>query len=437
VVDLILTVARREGLMPMFECLEIVPTDKTCVIGRRPRPGIPTLRLSTGVILEEPSAWLRFLVVKRRKSKDTAAEYAKILSEFIRLSGNRAHIALDESVYRLTFSVDDDLLIAWRDDMEVKGLTCQRINKKISCIFRWLLWCQENGYISGLVGKDPESGKVWPITAEEIESRDRNGRLSFRKETPLLLSIVRQPNRHTPTRSEIESLHGRTSPYRHAIRNSLIVSWAEEVGLRRLELLSILLEDIPSLADIEALQVSDALFFLTVRNGKGCKKRRVPVSPHLLRITYEYIKIERQDIVDRYDGCKEVPNIVFISDRGSELNPNAVSNLMGKLFKDANVRNASLHRLRAVFLTRVVESFMVKVDEHGIPIGEATVLLMAAEYAGHSNIWSLRPYLTALKRARLERRGESLAELEQRKRELKREIAMLESRRELSKSRKS
>lgn len=412
----------------MIGQVEIVKTDQTCIIARKSRPGIPTLRLGSGAILEEPSAWLRYLAVMRRKSLKSVDEYAKILREFIRVSGDVSRISYDEITFRLAFSVDDYLLMEWRDEMEARGLTRQRINMKLSCIFRWLLWCQENGYVLRLVGKDPISGEAWPVTAEEKLSRDRGGRSVFRSVSPLLLPINRQPNRHTPTRTEIESLHEKTASYRHAIRNSLLLSWAEEVGLRRTELLSILLDDIPELDVIKALQASGDLFHLEVRNGKGGRRRRVPVNPHLLRTTYDYIRIERQEIVDRYAGRKRVPETVFISDRGGKLNLNAVSNLMATVFKNAEVHNASLHRLRAVFLTRVVESFMDRVDEYGVPTGEETILLMAAEYAGHASITALRPYLNELKRVRVEGRGHSLAALEQRARLLKREIAALESR---------
>jgi integrase len=185
--------------------------------------------------------------------------------------------------------------------------------------------------------------------------------------------------------------------------------------------------DIPDLDTILALQAAEGFCSLIVRNGKGGKVRRVPVNPHLLRMTHEFIHIEREAIVKRYEGRKTVPDNVFISDRGKELHPNSVSNLMRCIFDDAKVLNASLHRLRAVFLTRVVERFMHQVDERGLPSGDTTVLLRAAQWAGHSNIMSLKPYLNKLKLARRNPSLDNLANLEQSAKLVRRELAVLKA----------
>jgi len=414
----------------MIQAVQIVPTDETCVISGRPRPGIPTLRLEYGWILEEPSAWLRYLVVGRRMPLTSVGEYAKILREAIRRLMDAGRFRFDPSGMKIHIDMDDGFLEEWRDEMEAKGRKAGHINRNMSTVFHCVLWCQENGYMRKLVGVASDGMKLLPISAIEKPIKDRSGRQIVLKVWYGLLHKTHIADRHTPTSAEIEDLHVKTASFRHAIRNSLIMSWAEETGLRRLELLSILISDIPALDTIMALQTTGGTYSLTVRNGKGGKVRSVPVSPHLLRMTHEYIFMERQDIVDRYDGRKVVPDTVFISDQGAELHPNSVSNLMNVIFAEAKVRDASLHRLRAVFLTRVVERFMDHVDERGLPVGDTTVLLRAAQYAGHSNISSLKPYLNKLKQARLDHGFSTLAELEQHKRLLLRDIAMLQAQRE-------
>jgi integrase len=413
---------------PTERLVEIVVTDNTCVIAGKPRPGIPTLRHRDGFVLEEPSAWLRYLALKRRRARGSVKEYGKILADFLQFLASRKRWSVGAD-FRMAFDVDDGLLILWRDLMEAKGLVEQRINQKLSTVFRWLVGCQDSGLVSGLVGGAP--GTPWPVTAETTVARDGRGGSVVKRRSPLLLPIRRQPRRHTPTTDEIRRLHEGVAGQRHAVRNALLLAWAEETGLRRIEMLSIVLDDIPSWDVIEALQGTGEIWRLKVRNGKGGKLRKVPVSPHLLFMTREYIELERQDLIERYAGRRVgVPDAVFLSDRCAEMNPNSVSNLAAKLLADAGVKRASLHRLRAVFLTRVVERFMDRTDEFGLRVGEETALLKAAEYAGHGSIETLRPYLTALKKARLEsQRPEVLEELEERKRHLQREIAVLEARR--------
>jgi integrase len=387
-----------------------------------PDPSFKATRLHTCGTFE--------LATRRRRAVGTVYEYAKILREWFDRLNERGLLRLDENLRLVFFAerkiiADDADLIAWRDEMEALKITRKRINKKISCVFHFLIWCQDTGYVTGLYA----IGEALPISVEEKLRRSRNGRTSVRKSSPLLLTNKRQSYRHTPNEAEIEALHVAASLAEHAVRNSLMLSLAEECGLRRAEIVGMLVEDIPALETIEALQTSDEIYHMWVRDAKGGKRRKVTVNAHLLRMIYEYIVLERADLLNRYSERGILPENVFLSDRGRKFHLNSVSNLFGKVFKNAAIKNASLHRLRAVCLTRIVASFLGKLDERGVPIAEETILLKAAEYAGHSNIETLRPYLTALNKARVDSSiGADLADLEQKKRLLQRDIRILEMR---------
>jgi integrase len=423
------------GLYSQNRGVIVVNTDETCVIHGRAWPGIPTiLEKGSDRIITEPSNWLRFLVVNRRRSVGTARESAAVLSQWLNRLGarNLLRVAADGS---LQFYVDarsitdDDFLMEWREEMDDAGIVAQRNNVKTSCIFNFLLWCQDRGYVSGLLGND---GKC-PISVNETTTQSKHGQHRIvRRSWTGPLRITRRPYRHTPTDQEAEAIHVAASDDRHATRNCLMASWAEEVGLRRAEIRGILVADIPSIEVIEKLAAQGGVYRLRVRNAKGGNERSVPVPWHLLRMTREYLDIERAVLVSRRaPSPRAEPVEVFLSDRGTPLNQGAISNLFNRLFFDAGVMNASLHRFRAAFLKRVVESFMGNVDEQGLPIGEVTILLQAAEYAGHSNLESLRPYINELKKVRSEHSGAAdLAKLRREKRLLQREIAALESRRQ-------
>jgi hypothetical protein len=74
---------------------------------------------------------------------------------------------------------------------------------------------------------------------------------------------------------------------------------------------------------------------------------------------------------------------------------------MTLVFRRADVRNASGHRLRARFLNLLVEGLLDEYQRSGQVVADETILLIAAEAAGQSNPQSLRPYLDLARRKTL------------------------------------
>jgi hypothetical protein len=200
------------------------------------------------------------------------------------------------------------------------------------------------------------------------------------------------------------------------------MAWYEEVGLRREGVLCGLTKDkIATYDQIEQKRREDDTFRISVCE-KGRKTRFVCVTARLMEMTADYVRYERAAVVKRYrnrPGWTE-PQEVFLSDRGTRLNLKSVSNIMTQIFRDAHVLNASGQRLRARYLTRLVESFLERKDEAGTTIDHDTVLLKAAEAAGHIHPETLRPYLNLVLKKRILR---SEAELARQKAQNEREAA--------------
>jgi site-specific recombinase XerD len=360
----------------------ILTTDASCIFDTRPYPGIPVIFVE-GTLIEPASDFLRDKVRRDSCSANTATTYASKLSVWWQF-------LLREN--RPWQQADDNLLLRWRDMLMIQGLKGATINAHLGLIFEFYLWAEEAGLVSQLISPRDSDGKtVYPLSSTPTQ----NGLA-----TPLLFPTTRKPNRHIPTESECEKLDMHAAQNRQGSRNILIMMWFREAGLRRAEALNLTLNQIPSLAEIGLKQKANQTFSLTVV-GKGNKERTLQITPSLMEATQLYIENDRNTIIRRLKtkpGWTR-PKWVFLSERGDRLGNNSLSNLFIRLYKQAGVSNASGHRLRARYLLRLVETFIDQADNSGNTLDHGTVLLKAAEAAGHAHPDSLRPYLNrALKR---------------------------------------
>lgn len=403
------------------EHLSIVLTDERCVIAGASRPGIPTLITASGEVLVDASDWLRWIVVGQDVAETSALEYAKILRQFLcRVFASRRELQ----------DIDDDYLIGWRDHMDrVDGVVRSRINSKLDCVIRFLRWCQLTGRVKYLLGSG-DGGAPFKITLVPNERRYGRGRV-ISWVTPLKLGVRSAVPRHTPTEEEIQEIHSLATRHRTVERDTVILSCAEEAGLRRAEVLRITIEQVPCVSEIDRLIVEEEEASLSIRR-KGGGIHQVKMTGLLLRRIRSYIDFEREEVVEcarRRDRMYKEPPDVFLSSLGRPLNLNAVSNHFSRMFRDAGVKGASLQRMRARFYTRIVEAFIDKVDEFGQPIGIETILFKAAEMGGVKNTASLRPYLSLARVQRVKRsKAQQVHDLEQKRIGLEREIASSERR---------
>ena len=212
---------------------------------------------------------------------------------------------------------------------------------------------------------------------------------------PYLPKINQQANRHTPVNEEIEKLHAAAFKSSTGQRDSLLLSFYEELCMRRMEALSITVKDIPAWDKIEEYIASDKLFTLTIL-GKRNRVRHVPVLPELMVRVREYIEDERKAVIKRAKSRNSTfmsPDDLFLSmTTALPLTKGYVSRHVSKLMKSVDIKGASGHRLRASGLTALAEAYD-GVDETGRPFSAEQVLWKVAEHAGHANPSSLQPYL--------------------------------------------
>jgi integrase len=178
-------------------------------------------------------------------------------------------------------------------------------------------------------------------------------------------------------------------------------SWAEEVGTRRAEILSLRKKDLPNQTDVMRDRDGHVKWPIKVVR-KGGATWTVLAPTDLVLATWDWIFLGRADMVARCRrsilGYQE-PQEIFISSRtGMPLDKDSLTALAKRDFAVANVEKASLHRLRAKFCVELIQTLVESLFEGGIKVGTTsswveTILTIAAERMGHISPMSLRPYL--------------------------------------------
>ena len=370
------------SIVPFF-----IKTDSRCEINGISYADIPIFFDDNGIIWPL-SDYMISLVYQCRKPASTVETYAYYLQKFLK------HINEQEINWS---DVTDRDLIRWRDQMI--DIECLRRATVFACllkVFHFYQWAEESGILKYAVATYDECNKASCSCHNRIYqiSAVRRGRSNYYT-WPYLPNINQQANRHTPVNEEIEMLHVEAFKSSTGQRDSLLLSFYEELCLRRMEALSITVKDIPSWDEIEEYIESDKVFTLTIL-GKGNKVRPVPVLPELMVRAREYIEGQRRVVIKRAKSRNSTfkpPDDLFLgATTALPLTKEYVSRHISELMKSIDIKRASGHRLRASGLTAMVKAYD-GVDEKGVPHPAEQVLWKTADFSGHANPSSLRPYL--------------------------------------------
>jgi integrase len=404
----------------------VLYTDERCKINHRPQTELPLLLNSERRVVDSVSDWFRYQAVMFNSPPTTLRLHSDIMLSFW-------NYLIKEGVDWT--EVDDNVLITWRNHQEIEnGVKKRTINQRLSTIFQFYWWAQSHDYIQNVVADPANADNLAPaqisVTAKITGPRSGvNARLKL--SSPLLYRTTREPNVHTPTAEEATSLHATLTTIAGptlAERNTLMLSWAEEAGLRRKEFASLTIDQIPNWDEIYDLIQNESCKDLELVVTKGGHHRIVEIVPDLLLRTRNYIEEDRLGVVHRFrqkhGGIYKAPAAVFLSEKtGMALRFGSITNLIGEAFKEAGVRGSG-HRMRARYLTNLVQHYYDEAfAKHGNSISFDIVLLKAAEAAGHANPSSLRPYLNLIRKRHLTTHdGEKRRYLEQRLLSIERDL---------------
>ncbi|WP_296097216.1 site-specific integrase [uncultured Agrobacterium sp.] len=355
---------------------------------------IPTIVSKSGE--QYYNDWFRYLVIKRKLEPNSVCETAKQVRQFLSFCSRRK-IRLDE--------VDDDVLIAWREELCDTGTKMARRNVLLRTIHAFYKWAAQQKIFKYIVQVDrysnypePMLDHVFRISSEEIIVVTSRGYKRVHWVWPFLEhgAGARYGRRHTPTFEEIDRIYAFTDVEKHGIRNVLIMNWALRTGARVSEILSLQLKDLPTEAHYSEMIEKDQ-WIVKLKKRKWRKEGGVLYVPaDLIWDTLNYVDKERQRIVTSR-GAKG-GGALFLSERGTPLVTDSVTRICNRLFNAADVQRANIHRLRARFAQNVVEIALNHLEQAGITLDPSsgwheTALIIAAEMMGHSSPRSLQPYL--------------------------------------------
>lgn len=270
--------------------------------------------------------FLEYIAVEKRYSPNTLISYRKDLEDF-------SLFLLETEAHQDLVKVDKKIIRNFMVYLGEKKIAKRSINRKLSSLRSFYLFLLKVGEIKTSPLENIQSLKFYaekqiPFSEEEMADQQR------------------EVNR----------------PAKKSLLKELIVETLYQTGIRRAELVNLLLENVDfSKSEIKVI-------------GKGNKARVIPISKKLSTLMAEYLLIRKP--LEAYAGY------FFINAKGKKLNDKFVySTVNTYLSLVTSKKKKSPHILRHSFATHVLE--------YGAEISKVKMIM------GHSSLASTQVYTSA------------------------------------------
>ena len=270
--------------------------------------------------------FLEYIAVERRYSPNTLISYRKDLEDF-------SSFLLQTEAHEDLVMVDKKIIRNFMVHLGEKKIAKRSINRKLSTLRSFYLFLLKVGEIKTSPLENIQSLKFYaekqiPFSEEEMADQQR------------------EVNR----------------PAKKSLLKELIVETLYQTGIRRDELVNLLLENVDfSKSEIKVI-------------GKGNKARVIPISKKLSTLMAEYLLIRKP--------LEAYTEYFFINAKGKKLNDKFVySTVNTYLSLVTSKKKKSPHILRHSFATHVLE--------HGAEISKVKMIM------GHSSLASTQVYTSA------------------------------------------
>lgn len=364
---------------------------------------VPTLVWEDGMD-EYVADYARHLVFRSHNIPRSVEETVKKLRQFRRFQ--RSHGVPYEHV-------NDDFLLAFLGHMESSGRAkAKRRNEVISAVHDFFKWLDGRGVLVNHVQTRPKGeydlpdDYQFPISSEQVLVSGRHGQSYVKWISTLTGGATHSTHgmRNTPTSEDVLNLGEAVESHeRNGVRNKLIMDWAFMTGARVSEIVQIKGSDLPSFDDIQAYLNDSGHIEVTVeRKNLGKAILRVPNELAMRTAVYYALDEQRASIIEKHHNGKR-PNDgpVFLSEKGGALNTDSITRIFRGFFKQVGITKANIHRLRAKYITQMIEFQLDRYSAGGIEIDtvsnwQDSVLVAACQAMGHSHPMSLLPYLNEI-----------------------------------------
>ena len=270
--------------------------------------------------------FLEYIAVEKRYSPNTLISYRKDLEDF-------SLFLLETEAHQDLVKVDKKIIRNFMVYLGEKKIAKRSINRKLSSLRSFYLFLLKVGEIKTSPLENIQSLKFYaekqiPFSEEEMADQQR------------------EVNR----------------PAKKSLLKELIVETLYQTGIRRAELVNLLLENVDfSKSEVKVI-------------GKGNKARVIPISKKLSTLMAEYLLIRKP--LEAYAGY------FFINAKGKKLNDKFVySTVNTYLSLVTSKKKKSPHILRHSFATHVLE--------YGAEISKVKMIM------GHSSLASTQVYTSA------------------------------------------
>lgn len=326
-------------------------------------------------------------------------EIRAILSQKRRPLGGYRRACRD--VESLLANVDDSLLETYRDNDEENGISPKVINRKLGRILHFFVWAQKYGYYTDVIGV-VENGEKYPINIW-WEARSNSKKKALCSELLFRGRSLSQRLSGVPTDAEMGEAYIAVSlaDIGVATRDALLLRLAEDLALRGAECLGLKCEDLPTRKQLATDEVQEEGWLITVER-KGGSLQDVMFDADTLGELRNYVDDIRSEVMERHPNTPEHGFIFVSHSTGERPNRQYISRRLSKAFdvpksrRRGQKQKLSHQRVRAKRLTEIVRTLVdedIKTEGSLRNIKEEHILTIAAQFAGHKNKESLRPYL--------------------------------------------
>ncbi|HPH97370.1 MAG TPA: tyrosine-type recombinase/integrase [Anaerolineaceae bacterium] len=251
--------------------------------------------------------------------------------------------------YTSDFSVEDldtELARIYKKALSDGGIHPRTINRRLASLRAFAAWAQQTDYLPQ--GPNPISN-VRParqvmLAPKWIDHKERS-RLLRTVDAEVKRAMILFPR----LRFQI-------------IRDAAILKMFLHTGLRVDELANLQLTDI---------NMDDRRGVLVVRNGKGAKRREIPLNPDARSAIQTYLKIRPDDA-----GLTNL----FVDMKATKIEKRTIQRAVARFAKLAGLQHVSCHTLRHTFAKDLID--------RGVTLEKVAALL------GHSNLNTTRIYTT-------------------------------------------
>lgn len=274
----------------------------------------------TEVLLEGFKKWL----VRHDRSAHSIRAYLSDIRQFISwCGGNR------ERSFELAL-IDDEDVQGWRDHLEPKAMPAT-VNRKLAALSTFFCWAIE----AKLVASDPTANingvEQQPVAPKALSEAAMNKILRKTKESGNL-------------------------------RDHALLELLAETGLRASEAASL---------TVGELTLGERSGWVTVRMGKGRRRRKVPIHLRARRALIAYL--EQEQLSETTARTARAAEPLFHNRAGEPLTPYALWYTVKKYARLAEIERVTPHTFRHTVATRLVRD-------------PETDLVTAATFLGHSRL---------------------------------------------------